>query len=177
MYSLSKPVKILLKLSLCVMLFTPSTIYALSGDETSVKAAFLYNFFKFIQWPNSNGLKEYVLCAPQPGKFTNALKPLESKVVNGHVIKVQFNVTPTELNKCHMLFLNESASPQAYISQTEELSILTVSDQPDFIEQGGMIGLVFDGNRLGFTVNLTQAHQQNVYISAELLKLAQKVIY
>jgi hypothetical protein len=76
-----------------------------------------------------------------------------------------------------MIFLNESSLPQTFIPQIEQLPILTVSDQPDFIEQGGMIGLVLNGNRLGFDVNLTRAHQHSVHISAELLKLAQKVIY
>lgn len=165
------------RLILCALLLTPATLHAISGDETSVKAAFLYNFFKFIQWPKIEEQQEYALCVPHPGKFTNALKPLEGKLVNGHILRVFLNAPPPELKECHMLFLTEVSSPQSYIAQTKDLHVLTVSDHPDFIEQGGMIGLVFDGNRLGFNVNLTQAHQQSVHISAELLKLAQKVIY
>lgn len=161
---------------LWMLLLTPFSLFAINAEETSVKAAFLYNFFKFVQWPDTADQQTYTLCLPHPGQFTNALKSLEGKVLNGRELRVFLNTSPTELRACHMLFIPQNSDVQELIAQSKLLAILTVSDQPEFIEQGGMIGLVPNGNKLSFEVNLSQARIQGVHISAELLKLAQKVI-
>jgi len=164
-------------LLLGLLLSVPSPAFAISGEETDVKAAFLFNFFKFIQWPDDDRRESYALCVPQPGRFAQALKPLDGKLLNGRTLKVFFNAPPSDFKECHMLFITEGSDPQSLITKVKPLNIVTVSDEAHFIEQGGMIGLVSEGSRLGFEVNLQQARLQGVHISAELLKLAQKVIH
>lgn len=149
---------------------------AQTANEAAVKVAFLYNFFKFIEWPTSVASQNgYNLCITNPDDFGDSLQVLAGKSINGKPINLLRQVSDQELKNCHMLFIGMDENSSDYLRALKGLPIVTVSDKPDFINRQGMIGLIQDGNRLSFEINLITAEADNIYISAQLLKLAKNV--
>lgn len=146
--------------------------------ESAVKAGFIYNFTKFIEWPASSNLyTTFNLCVVGDNRLEDSLQALEGKLVGSKSIKVRQNVSKEELKSCQMLFIAED-NDQATYALLHELGsepVVTVSDSPEFTLKGGMIGLIRDGSRVGFEINLTPANTSSVRFSAQLLKLAKSV--
>lgn len=162
-------------LLLSLMLASPSCL-AEAASEAAVKVAFLYNFFKFVEWPESvNSQDHYTLCLTSRNDFGDNLLMLEGKTVNGKPLNVVRDISAKNLTSCHMLFVGTADNPGEYTQELKGLPIVTVSDKADFIAQGGIIGLIQDGNRLGFEINLEAATSGNIRISAQLLKLAKNI--
>ena len=146
--------------------------------ESAVKAGFVYNFTKFIDWPASTDESiTYNLCVAGESKLTDSLDALEGKLVGNKPLNIMRNVSAANLKGCHMVFVvaASDAHIQSLLQQMGNLPIVTVSDSPDFILKGGMIGLIRDGNRVGFEVNLKPANAAGLRMSAQLLKLAKSV--
>jgi hypothetical protein len=150
-------------------------VFAESGGESAVKTAFLYNFFKFIEWPDEIGSDGYRLCTASNDQLGDSLSVLENKTLNGKPMLVYRGIGVEALKACHMVYIGSSENTELVINGLMGLPIVTVSDVPDFVGRGGMIGLVQDGNRLSFEINLDLANIEDVHISAKLLKLAKKV--
>lgn len=147
-----------------------------SGSETAVKTAFLYHFFKFIDWPETTGKRNaYNLCTTSNDQLGDSLLVLENKTIDSTPMLVRRNINGEDLKNCQMVFISASENAVAIIQGLAGMPVVTVSDKPDFIDQGGMIGLVRDGNRLSFEINLDAANLGGVHISARLLKLAKYV--
>ncbi|TAN66543.1 MAG: YfiR family protein [Methylobacter sp.] len=150
--------------------------YAESGSEAAVKTAFLYNFFKFIEWPKAAANQDaYRLCTTNNDQLGDSLSVLESKTVNSKPMLIERNTTGEGLKNCHMVFIDSSENTTRIIRYLKNLPIVTVSDEPGFIDQGGTIGLIQGDNRLSFEINLAAANANGVHISAQLLKLARRV--
>jgi hypothetical protein len=151
--------------------------YAETEAESAVKIGFLYNFFKFIDWPQgadtSNG---YHLCTTGGNSLGDSLLALQDKTVNNKPLSIKRGVSGKELKNCHMVFIGADEDASRSISNLQGLAVVTVSDKPDFINQGGIIGLVQDNDRLAFEVNLDATNAVDIRISAKMLKLAKRVI-
>lgn len=148
-----------------------------TASEAAVKVAFLYNFFKFIEWPESaTTANRYSLCLSSHTDFGDHILMLEGKSVNGKPLDIISNIAGKDLKSCHLLFIDAADNPGEYARELKGLPIVTVSDKSGFINQGGTIGLVQDGNRLTFEVNLDTANAANTRISAQLLKLAKTIL-
>lgn len=150
--------------------------------EYQVKAAFLYNFAKFVEWP--------------PGSFADASSPLRicvlgqdpfgqelrrvtnEKIVNGHELQVTQLVDVQLARTCHILFI--AASERAQLKRIFEglrgADALTVGDSKGFAELGGIINFVMENNRVRFEVNHKAAEQAGLKISSKLLSVAKVVI-
>lgn len=153
-----------------------SPAHAESGGEAAIKTAFLYNFFKFIEWPEAVANQgAYHLCTANHDNLGDNLLVLENKTIGNKPMVIHRNINGKELKICHMLFIGTSENAAAIAGELKGLPILTVSDKPNFIDQGGMIGLVADDNRLGFEINLDAANAEGMHIAAQLLKLAKTV--
>jgi len=147
-----------------------------SGSETAVITAFLFNFFKFIDWPETAAAQDnYRLCTTNNDRLGDSLSVLENKTIGGKPMLLRRDINGEELKNCHMVFIGPAENTAAIIRDLKGSPIVTVSDKPGFVDQGGMIGLVQDGNRLGFEINLDAANADGVHISAKLLKLAKYV--
>jgi hypothetical protein len=147
--------------------------------ETDVKAAFLYNFTKFIEWPSPSSTSEPIhLCVVGDDSLRQSLeKTIAGEVVNGRPLKSLAPRTPEEARACQLLFVGE---PQAerdarMLSAVRDLPVLTVSDRTDFARQGGGIEFVREDNRLRFDVNLLGAQRGGIRVSSRLLKVARSV--
>jgi hypothetical protein len=146
--------------------------------EEAIKAGSVYNFTKFAIWPEGVNTSQYFnLCVFSQSKPHAGFKALSGRLVDGKPLMLRHNVSDNKVNSCHMAYIAEdtSANVQKILKTIKKMPILSVSDSPNFINKGGMIGLVNVGAYIGFEVNLTAANNAGLHISAQLLKLAKKV--
>jgi len=165
---------------LCLVLVLTGLIignaYAETETESAVKIGFLYNFFKFIDWPqNTNTSGGYRLCTTNGNSLGNSVLAFQDKIINNKPLSIKRGVSGEELKGCHMVFIGADEDISKPIGDLQGLAVVTVSDKPDFINQGGMIGLVQYNNRLAFEVNLDAANAVNIRISAKVLELAKRI--
>jgi hypothetical protein len=146
-----------------------------SGSENAVKTAFLFNFFKFIEWPESAMQGGYSVCTTAYDDLGDSLMVLENKTIGSKLLILHRGINGKDLKSCHLIFISSSENAATIIRDLKGLPIITVSDKPGFVDQGGMIGLVQADNRLGFEINLDAANAGGAHISAQLLKLAKRV--
>ena len=149
--------------------------------EYRIKAAFLYNFAKFIQWPESAFIdpeSPVFICILGKDPLMGALQSITGKTVRGRRIVISHSKNVMSVKRCHILFVAESEKSRAKhtISKFKGKSVLTVSDMDDFVKAGGMIGMVRLENKIRFQINLVSAQDSGLTISSQLLKLAQNVI-
>lgn len=159
-----------------MLLCMPIEIVATTKEE-AVKAGFIYNFTKFVVWPSEASTNDdFKLCIIGNDKFVGGLDALKGKLVAAKKIVVH-HVAKDEVNTCQMAFIASSKkiNIKKTLKKLAELPILTVSDSPEFIRDGGMIGLIRDGRHVAFEVNVTAANAAGIYLSAQLLKLAKTV--
>jgi hypothetical protein len=148
-------------------------------DEYHVKAAFVFNFAKFIQWPTeafktpSNPL---VICVVGQDQMANSLR----ETVNGNAIdgrpviirQIAIGQGPCD---CHILFVGTSAMKGLCSHAKESTGVLTVGETPGFAVDGGAINLRLEDGRIRFEINVAAAERQQLHISSKLLSLAQVV--
>jgi YfiR/HmsC-like len=148
--------------------------------EYEIKAAFVYNFAKFVQWPaGAFGQPEspLILCLIGEDRFGPALEALDHKIAQGHELRVRRQIRLEDARSCHVLLIAESerARVASILRAVSGASVLTVSDVDRFAESGGIIGLYNLDNKVQFSVNLEQARNASLQINSQLLKLAKIV--
>ena len=151
-------------------------IHAKSSSQAGVTTAFLYNFFKYIEWPKAipeSGA--YHLCTTNDDQLGDSLLALKDKTVNNKPLVVRRNVYGEDLKACQMVFIRATEDIAKTIHDLKGLPIVTVSAELGFIDEGGMIGLIEGVNHLRFEINLDVANANGVHISAQLLGLATHV--
>ncbi len=161
-------------------LFFISTIRAQSlparADEYRVKAAILYNLVKFVNWPEDAFADEAAplfVCVIGSDPFGPALDAaLLGRQVGGRPIVARrvVEVTPG----CHVLFVATSERKRIPViaDQLRGMSVLTVSEDDTFIDQGGMIALSTEGERVLFAINSAATARARLNVSARLLAMA-----
>lgn len=145
--------------------------------EYEVKAAFLYNFTRFVHWPpevfnsHPNVITVGVL---GNNPFGEALRSLEGKVAKGRKLTVLSFRTVQEVKPCHVLFISESEKNRLSqaLKAVGDSSVLTVSEVKGFTEQGGIINFHLKSGRIGFEINVKAAERAGLKISSKLLNLA-----
>jgi len=149
--------------------------------EYQVKAAFLFNFVKFIEWPaesfRENGGR-IRLCVLGEDPFGPELERIVAgKSVNGHALEVVHLNQAGRSSHCQMLFVGSAQAGvlRKALTDLRGESVLTVGESPEFIRQGGAIRLFLLDNRVRFDINLEAADQAGLKISSKLLALAQSV--
>jgi hypothetical protein len=152
-----------------------------TAGEYQVKAAFLYNFAKFVDWPPSsfpNASTPLRICVLGQDPFGQELRDIaHGKTVNGRRLEVS-NVTDLQqARSCHILFIASSEKRQIkrLLESLRGADVLTVGDTKGFAEQGGMINFVVEDNRVQFEVSRKAAEQAGLKISSKLLSVAKLV--
>ena len=158
------------------MLFSAGAATADPPSEAAVKAAFVYNFAKFVEWPaNLSAADAMTLCvAGTRPELAVSLAGLAGKSVQGHTLAVKNNVNAADLESCHVLFLGNDARPLAGLARGRA-GLLTVSDIPGFAQSGGIIGLFSEGDKIRFEINPRSAEAAGLKLSSQLMKLAKVV--
>ena len=171
-----------LPIALTGMLALQAQVLGQRPPEYQVKAAYLYGFGQFVEWPPAAPAaadRAFVLCVLGADPFGHWLDEVAADgVLNDKPVDVRRISRVGQSEPCHMLFI--SGSENARLSRTlEDLGrrpVLTVSDTPRFAERGGMIGFFLDGNRIRFTVNLTAAQEAGLQLNSELLRVAASIV-
>jgi hypothetical protein len=149
--------------------------------EFEVKAAYLYNFGRFVEWPAESGIdrnESFEICVLGADPFGPALDAtLAGETIGGKRVMAKRISKPQEVNSCRILFVSSSEEShlKEVLAALDRTRVLTVSDIPRFSERGGMIGFVLEGNRVRFDVNLDSAQGAGLTLSSELLKVATSV--
>jgi uncharacterized protein DUF4154 len=156
---------------------------AQSGEpnEYEVKAAFLFNFTKFVEWPDTSFSDPHapiLLGIIGDDPFGESLTTIVAgQKVEGRTIIIQKHRYGDDLRHCQILFV--SASERAHVAQilasVQLAGVMTVSDIDGFAEAGGLMQFVIEENRVRFLVNLDVAKQSKLRVSAKLLALAHVV--
>ena len=149
-------------------------------SEYAVKAAFIFNFAKFTEWPAAaSGAPhgQIVLCAFAGEAYRAALAAIDGKAVQGRTIRVRRGVRPDEIKSCHMMFIAESEERRIpeLLRVVKGSPVLTIGDANGFAEAGGMIGLINADNRVQFEINNEAAQRAKLKIGSQLLRLARLV--
>jgi hypothetical protein len=151
------------------------------ASEYEVKAAYLFNFAKFVDWPtdiSESKATPFTICVLGKNPFGAALNTtIAGETVGGHNVAVKEIASPQEAAGCRMLYISSSEERRlsAVVSGLGTLPILTVSEIPQFSEHGGMIEFVMEGNRVRFEANPAAAAAAGLSLSSSLLRVATKV--
>ncbi len=165
-------------LTMLIMGVTTSGAQTLAPREYQIKAAFLYNFTMFIEWPPeafpspSAAIK---LCVLGEDPFGDDLEQtIRGKLINGRTVVVQRFQGMQGLDGCHVLFV--STSEQRHLSQILESlkgrSVLTVGEMERFAAAGGMINFTMQEHKVRFEINVDVTQRAGLKLSSQLLKLA-----
>ncbi|MDF1781761.1 MAG: YfiR family protein [Alcanivoracaceae bacterium] len=147
------------------------------ADE--IKAAFIYNFAKFVEWPVDafkTDDEPLTLCALDGSVEQRQLALIDGRVAQGRVIAQRVVDTPEQANRCHILYLPpDTTSYASALSSFVAHSVLTISENTQFVDQGGIVSLFIDGDHVRFRINLKVAQESRLKVSARMLQLAQEV--
>lgn len=151
-------------------------------SEYQVKAAFLYNFAKFVEWPPTgfrDAAQPLQICVLGRDPFGQELRAItDAKTVNGRKLEVTDVPDLQKARTCHIVFIaaSEKTRLKQILDGLQGTDALTVGDTQGFAEQGGMINFVLENNRVQFEVNRKAAEQAGLKISSKLLSVAKLVI-
>ncbi len=162
-----------------VVLFSQAS--AQEVGEYQVKAAFLYNFSKFVDWPpqaGGNPDKPFTICVLGDDPFRGGLEAIvKGQTVNGKGFAVRHIKKIEDARGCRIVFISSSEKDRVrqILTALRGSGVLTVGDTAGFAEMGGVINFILVDNRVHFEINLDAAKVQRLKISSRLLRLAQIV--
>jgi hypothetical protein len=149
--------------------------------EYAIKAAYLYQFGHYVQWPASsftNDRSPLVIGVLGTDPFGGILDEIaRTKRIEGRPIVVRRFASMAEYTYCHILFITASVSAEqraAAFQKLQGVATLIVGEEPGFAEHGGTINFVLDENKIRFEINTEVAKQEQLQISSKLLSLAKR---
>lgn len=148
--------------------------------EDDVKAAYLFNFTKFVEWPSgafsgtSDPLK---VCVAGDEALRHAVeRAVTGERVGGRPLKY-VAPPPDDAAGCHMLYLGRGATDRAsLIATAAKHPILIVGDSPQFLQLGGAIAFVIEERRVRFDIDPAAAARAGLKVSSKLLRVARHVV-
>lgn len=148
-------------------------------EQSRVKAAFVLNFIKFTTWPDQRATDSgtLTLCATEGHPLDGQLHVLEGRDVRGLRVSVVHR-TADGVPACDVVFVTrtDAAILDALQRAAAGRPMLTISDQPGFIDRGGMIEMKLIAGRTRFDINLAAARAAGLNLSSQLLQLAERVV-
>jgi hypothetical protein len=147
--------------------------------EHEVRAAFLYNFVKFVDWPH-HGLSgdTFRVCVLGDMRVTLALDGLlAGETVGGRLLVREEVPTLDAARNCQLLYIGrqEAARTPQLLEAVRDLPVLTVGDAPRFLEQGGTVRFLLEQDRVRFDVHLGAVERSGLSMSSKLLRVARRV--
>ncbi|MEZ5359806.1 MAG: YfiR family protein [Candidatus Zixiibacteriota bacterium] len=150
-------------------------------DLYKVEAAFLRNFARYVAWPEgtfADDTTAWSIGILGEDPFGNILEnTLEDRQEQGRYFKVYRSDSLKDLPPCQIVYIaySDSQKCSVVLAELKELAILTVSEMPDFLEEGGIIQLQI-ADRVKMNINLDQARSVSLKIQTKMLEVAHKVI-
>ena len=158
-----------------------SSLNGAAPTEYQLKAVFLMNFAKFVEWPTTafrSAQSALTICVLGEDPFGRDLDDVvRGQVAGDRALAVKRLAQVQRGDNCHVLFVSgaEKARAERVLGVLSNTPTLTVGEGDDFTAAGGMIALLIDDNRIRFEVNLDAAGNAGLKISSKLLKLAKNV--
>lgn len=170
-------------IALALLVAAPPSVRSqpLAAPEYQLKAAFLFNFMQFVQWPAAafaGGASPMVIVVLGEDPFGDHLDQIvRGETIRGRPIVVQRHARIEDVGQCQLLYVNESDGRKlkALLARLAQQPVLTVSDTPEFTHQGGMINFVTQDNRVRLLINVDAARAAQLTLSSKLLRPAQIV--
>ena len=149
------------------------------SKEYQIKAAFLYNFTKFVEWPTVRFVDEtspIIIGVLGENPFGDELgKIVRDRKVNGREIVVQSLASARDAGSVHLLFVTEHGEKLLDPVQARPAGVLTVGESGQFAARGGIIRFTLAGDKVRFEINQAASEAAGLKLSAQLLKLATAV--
>jgi hypothetical protein len=141
------------------------------------KAAYLFNFVKFVEWPDGMPQDQLLVCfLGGHGVFEALLDDIHSKKAGTRQLTAREVDASSALGECGALYIDATMAPGvAALPSMRERPILTVSDARDFAVRDGIIAMFLEGNRLRFNINIDNAQKSGLRLRSDLLQLAASV--
>ena len=141
--------------------------------EYQVKAAYLYNFVKFVEWPAAARTGPLTICVAGRSPFGGTLDDIvRGESMDGRRVAVRTIQAPQA--DCHVVFVPQGVGAGEYLRAARSAPVLTVGEDPDFIAEGGIINFVRDAGMVRFEIDQEAARRARLQISSRLLRLARE---
>jgi YfiR/HmsC-like len=150
-------------------------------SESEIKAGFLFNFTKFVEWPAdafADPSVPIVLGIVGDNPVTDLLtETAAGKTVNGRAVVVRRFKEGQDLRSCHILFVSASEEKHApqILERVKGSQVLTVGEISGFAQSGGMINFFVEGKKVRLEINLDAAARARLKISAKVIAVARLV--
>jgi len=154
------------------------TVLAQSAGEYEVKAAFLYNFAKFVEWPVLPNGAPFRVCVAGADPFGPTLEnAVRGRVLDGRRLEVRRPKRVAEAVICQILFIGsmDRARLDELLTQVRDRPVLTVGEGHQFSQSGGMVVFRIENQRVRFEINREAADRAQLKLSSRLLSLAATV--
>ena len=155
-------------------------VVAAPPSEYNLKAAFLYNFTRYVEWPEKHlaAGSPIRICILGRDPFGSAMATFEGRKSQGHDVRFRIIETVEQMADCHLVYVAESEERRvsAIIRAAAGRSILTVSDIDGFADAGGAIELVNEDDRVRFDINHGVLQREGLRASSDLLRLGRRVL-
>ena len=163
-------------LTLLSVLGCVPSAWAESSVEYRLKAAFLYNFVSFTDWPAALGSK-LNLCVYGPDPFDEDLDKLQNQNVAGRSLAVQRSKSVDDLRNCQIVFITHPmiGNLPRVLDNLKGKPVLTVADTPGAAREGVILNMVTEQDKIVFEANLSAARSNGLNLSSKLLRLAKDV--
>ncbi len=168
-----------------VLLFLLFSTAVSRADQTfteyKVKALFLYNFAKYVDWPDgtfANAKTPFTIGILGKDRISDDLRgTVEGKTIDGHPLIIKRVASDGDFKDCQIIFVSnsENAATEDIIARIGTMHILTVGEDSAFLEKGGCINLVLKEEKVHLEVNLAAANKAALKISSKLLAVAETV--
>lgn len=147
-----------------------------TAPEYVLKAAFIYNFATFTDWPPGTG-NTLNLCVAGSNPFGKALDILEGKALGSMRFTIKLPAAGESLRGCQILFISASEQPNIgkLLEEIKGTPVLTITEGSGMAQRGVIIGLIMDQKKIRFEVNLEEARRARLHISSKLLTLARTI--
>lgn len=151
-------------------------VHAQTRDEYQVKAAFLYNFALFVQWPAdafNSPADPIVLCILGKDPFGHWLKEaISGRLIDGRALSLRHIAGAAEAASCQIVFVGASEPKRVWAALAGIRKVLTVGECGEAAEGGAIVNFVIEDGHVRFEINTDAADQGKVRISSRLLSLA-----
>ncbi|MGH9308217.1 MAG: YfiR family protein, partial [Vicinamibacterales bacterium] len=162
-----------------ILLGRPFASFAQDVTEPALKAAFIYNFAKFTEWPDEllPARAPFTICVLGDAAVADAVERLSrNRMFSGRAIRVFRAADSSTLPGCQVLYLSKVPAAKAAVALAgaRNVPVLTLSDNEGFMAAGGIAELYFEHGQLRFDVDLEAVKRSHLQISSRLLALAKK---
>jgi YfiR/HmsC-like len=164
-------------LPVALALLWPQPARAQELPEYRLKAAFLYNFVQFTEWP-ADTPQVLTLCVVGTDPFDKDLDALAGRPVGSRSLAIKRRAAGSDLVGCQVVFFAPSCAADLprLLSPLKGRPVLTVADSPGAVRQGVALNMAVVGERISFEANLLAARAAGLNLSSRLLRLATEVV-